>query len=93
MSKYEFSLRQEVLMEVGTSILGDLFRYSEENKVENDADPINILYYLIRSAKQDVILSQTEAELEQIEGKFCLARDFLSGIEMEHAKGNELFAY
>lgn len=92
MSKYELSLRQEVLMEVGASILGDLFRYSEKNKIEDDDDPVSILYNLIRSAKQDVILSQTEAELEQIEGKFCLARDFLSGLEMAHAKGKELFA-
>lgn len=87
MSKYEFSLRQEILMEVGASILGDLFRYSEENKIEDDADPVSILYDLIRSAKQDVILSQTEEELEQIEGQFCLARNFLSGLEMAQAKG------
>jgi len=87
MSKYEFSLRQEVLMEVGASILGDLFRYSEENKIENDADPVNILYYLIRSAKQDIVLSQTEEELEQIEGQFRLARNFLSGLERAQAKG------
>ncbi len=58
MSKYEFSLRQEVLMEVGASILGDLFRYSEENEIENDADPVNILYNLIRTAKQNIILSK-----------------------------------
>ena len=81
MSKYEFSLRQEVLMEVGASILGDLFRYSEENEIENDADPVNILYNLIRTAKQNIILSKTEEELEQIEGQFCLAGNFLSGKE------------
>ena len=74
-------------MEVGASILGDLFRYSEENKIENDADPVNILYYLIGSAKQDIVLSQTEEELEQIEGQFCLARNFLSGLERAQAKG------
>lgn len=74
-------------MEVGASILGDLFRYSEENKIENDADPVNILYYLIRSAKQDIVLSQTEEELEQIEGQFRLARNFLSGLERAQAKG------
>lgn len=51
MSKYEFSLRQEVLMDVGASILGDLFRYSEENEIENDADPVNILYIAHRVAR------------------------------------------
>lgn len=87
MSKYEFSLRQEVLLEVGASILGDLFRYSEEKRIENDADPVSILYNLIWNAKQDIILSKTEAELEQIEGQFSLARNVLSGLENAQAKG------
>ena len=73
-------------MEVGAAILGDLFRYSEEKKIEDDADPISILYDLIRSAKQDIILSQTEEELEQIEGQFCLARNFLAALETAQAK-------
>lgn len=87
MSKYEFSLRQEVLLEVGASILGDLFRYSEEKRIENDADPVSILYNLIWNAKQDIILSKTEAELEQIEGQFSLARNVLSGLENAQSKG------
>ena len=87
MSKYEFSLRQEVLMEVGASILGDLFRYSEEHGIEDETDPVNILYNLIWNAKQDIILTKTERELEQIEGQFRLARNFLSGLEMARAKG------
>ena len=87
MSKYEFSLRQEVLMEVGASILGDLFRYGEEKNINDDTDPVSILYNLIWNAKQDIILSKTEAELEQIEGQFHLARNFLSGLESAQAKG------
>ena len=87
MNRYEFSLRQEVLLEVGASILGDLFRYREENKIENEANPISILYTLIWNAKLDIILSKTEAELEQIEGQFSLARHFLSTLETAHEKG------
>lgn len=89
MSKYDFSLRQEVLMEVGASILGDLFRYGEEKNINDDTDPVSILYNLIWNAKQDIILSKTEAELEleQIEGQFHLARNFLSGLETAQAKG------
>ena len=30
MSQYEFSLQQEVLMEKGASVLGDLFRYQQK---------------------------------------------------------------
>lgn len=87
MSKYEFSLRQEVLMEVGASVLGDLFRYGEEKNIESRSDPVSILYGLVWNAKQDILLSKTEAELEQIEGQFHLARDFLSGLEIAQAEG------
>ena len=74
-------------MEVGASILGDLFRYSEEKQIESDADPVSILYNLIWNAKQDIIISKTEEELEQIEGQFSLARNILSGLETAQAKG------
>ena len=87
MSKYEFSLRQEVLMEVGASVLGDLFRYGEEKNIENRLDPVSILYGLVWNAKQDILLSKTEAELEQIEGQFHLARNFLAGLEIAQAEG------
>ena len=87
MSKYEFSLRQEVLMEVGASILGDLFRYSEEKNIDDDADPVSILYDLIWNAKQDILLSKAETELEQIEGQFRLARNLLTVLETAHTKG------
>ena len=86
MSKYEFSLRQEVLMEVGASVLGDLFRYSEERNIESESDPVTILYGLVWNAKQDILLAKTEAELDQIEGKFRLARNFLSGLETAYAE-------
>ena len=87
MSKYEFSLRQEVLMEVGASVLGDLFRYCEEKNIESKLDPVSILYGLVWNAEQDILLSKTEAELEQIEGQFHLARNFLSGLEAAQAEG------
>ena len=73
------------MLEVGASILGDLFRYSEENGIEDDGDPVSILYHLVWNVKQDIILSKTE--LEQIEGQFHLARDFLSCMEQAQGKG------
>ena len=74
-------------MEVGASILADLFRYSEEKNIDNDADPVSILYDLIWNAKQDILLSNTETELEQIEGQFRLARNLLTVLESANAKG------
>lgn len=33
MGKYEFSLRQEVLLEKGASVLGDLFRFKRQHGI------------------------------------------------------------
>ena len=82
MSRYEFSLRQEVLMEKGAAVLGDLFRYRRNNIVEEPNDPIAIMYSLVWDAKQDILDAETESELEQIEGKFNMANRFLAGIEV-----------
>lgn len=81
MSRYEFSLRQEILLEKGASVLGDLFRYKRENRVEESAHPISVMYSLVWAAKQDILLAKSEAELEQIEGQFDLAGRFLNGVE------------
>lgn len=78
MSRYEFSLRQEVLMEKGASVLGDLFRHERERGQTGSA---RVMYDLVWSAKQDVLLAVTEGELNRIEGQFDLARRFLAGIE------------
>ena len=81
MSIYEFSLRQEVLLEKGASILGDLFQYQREKNIDSQNDPISIMYSLIWNAKQDILVAQSEAELSEIEGKFNLANRFLASIE------------
>ena len=81
MSKYEFSLRQEVLLEKGASVLGDLFRFKRRHGITDQTDPISVLYGLIWSAKQDILISKTESELEQIEGQFDLASRFITKIE------------
>ena len=67
MGKYEFSLRQEVLLEKGASVLGDLFRFKRQHGITDQADPISVLYGLVWSAKQEILISETETELEQIE--------------------------
>ena len=86
MSIYEFSLRQEVLMEVGASILGDLSRYSQRNNIESDSEPASILSALIWNAKQDILLANSESELNEIEGQFNLANQFSSIEEYGYAE-------
>ena len=66
MNSYEFSLWQEVLLEKGASVLGDLFRLKR--------------YGLVWSAEQDILMSQTESELDQIKGQFNLVNNFVSKI-------------
>jgi hypothetical protein len=81
-SNYEFSLRQEVLMEKGAAVLGDLFRYERDQKLTDPSHPVVIMYGLVWSAKQDILLAKSETELAQIEGQFDLANRFLNGIEV-----------
>ena len=75
MGKYEFSLRQEVLLEKGASVLGDLFRFKRQHGITDQADPISVLYGLVWSAKQEILISETETELE---GQFNLANRFIA---------------
>lgn len=79
MSRYEFSLRQEVLMEKGASVLGNLYHYEREQN--GQSHPVQLMYDLVWSAKQDILLATSEKELDRIEGQFDLAGRFLSGIE------------
>ncbi len=81
MSQYEFSLRQEVLLEKGAAVLGDLFQYKRQKQISEELHPIAVMYNLVWEAKQDVLTAKTEAALEQIEGQFNLAGRFLEGIE------------
>ena len=46
MSHYEFSLRQEVLLEKGAGILGDIFHYEQQNQIQDEMHPISVMYSL-----------------------------------------------
>ena len=47
MSRYEFSLLQEVLLEKGAGVLGDLSRYKRQNRIEERTHPVaySILWF------------------------------------------------
>ena len=75
MSRYEFSLLQEVLLEKG--VLGDLSRYKRQNRIEERTHPVAILYSLVWNAKQDILSAKSKEELDRIEGQFNLANQFL----------------
>jgi len=82
MTAYELAFQKEVLMEIGAGVLGDLFRYAMAQGVDGDeAHPVNILYDLLWNAKQDVLLANIEAELQQIEGQFRLGKKFIEKLE------------
>lgn len=80
MSHYEFSLRQEVLLEKGAGILGDIFHYEQQNQIQDEMHPISVMYSLVWNAKQDILLARSEADLERIRGQFDMATHFLDGI-------------
>ena len=80
-SRYEFSLRQEVLMEKGASVLGNLFHYEQEKKLTGQNHPVRVMYDLVWTAKRDILLASSEKDLDRIEGQFDLAKGFLSRVE------------
>ena len=77
MSQYEFSLLQELLLEKGADVLGDLSRYKRHNGIVERTHPVAVLYSLIWNAKQDILAATSKEELDQIEGQFDLADRFL----------------
>ena len=81
MSQYDFSLRQEVLLEKGAAVLGDLFQYQRKNHIDSPQDPVSVMFSLIWNAKQDILLADSEADLNEIEGQFNLANQFLINLE------------
>ena len=82
MSNYEFSLRQEVLLEKGAEILGALFRFARSNDISlsDKKDPVNVIYSLVWDAKSSILGAATEADLDHIETQFDFARRFYTGI-------------
>ncbi len=84
MSRYEFSLRQEVLLEKGADVLGNLFRYEWENGLSIADDlshPVIVMHDLIWAAKRNILCAKTEVDLAKIEAQFDFANVFLSKIE------------
>jgi hypothetical protein len=77
MSKYEFSLRQEVLLEKGAATLADLFHYERAHGITDKANPVSVLYELVWLSKRNILVAQSETELAKIEGQFDLANSFL----------------
>ena len=82
MSKYEFSLRQEVLLEKGADILAEFFHYAKEKNIPLDdkQNPVNVISDLVWDAKSNILAATTEIELDKIEAEFDFARRFYRGI-------------
>lgn len=83
MSRYEFSLKQEVLLEKGAGVLGDLFRYERRSGIAPEArtHPVAVIYSLVWNAKQKILAAETETELERIDAQFDMASRFCAELE------------
>ena len=83
MSRYEFSLKQEVLLEKGAGVLGDLFRYERRNGIDpqDRMHPVAVIYSLVWNAKQKVLGVETETDLARIDAQFDMARRFCAELE------------
>lgn len=81
MSRYEFSLQQEVLMEKGAAVLADLLWYEREHNLE-EGNPFAVLYELVWRAKRRILSSKVETDLVQIDAQFEFAKQFLNEIKV-----------
>lgn len=90
MNKYEFSLLQEVLLEKGAGILGDIFRYSRRHEITAPEHPITELYGTVWRAKQDILRAKTEADLAKSEAEFDRAASYLAGLELADNEREEM---
>ena len=81
-SNYEFSLRQEVLLEKGADILAALFHFARSKNISfaDKSDPVNVVYSLVWDAKSNILGAATDADLDRIETQFDFARRFYAGI-------------
>ena len=80
MNDYELTLRKEVMTEKAAGILGDLFRYAQENQIEDNTNPVNIMFSLLWNAKEDIISATSGVELDRIDGKLDIALSFTTDI-------------
>lgn len=82
MDKYQFSLRQEILLDKGAAILAGFFHYAMDNNIplEDKQNPINVMYSLVRDAKHNILLASTETDLYKIEVQFDFAHRFYQKI-------------
>ena len=82
MDKYQFSLRQEILLDKGAAILAGFFHYARDYNIplEDRQNPINVISDLVWDAKSNILGSSTEAELDKIEAQFDFARRFYKEI-------------
>lgn len=89
MNKYEFALKQEILLEKGSAVLADLFHYKRQHQIIEKTHPVSALYSLIWSAKQDILLAKTESELAEIEEEFDAAARLLTEFETDSNEQGE----
>ncbi len=80
MSRYEFSLLQEVLLEKGAGVLGDLACYKRHLGINERLHPVSVLYSIVWNAKQDILAASSKEDLARIEGQFELADQFLTRV-------------
>lgn len=80
-NKYQFAVKQEVLLEKGAGILGEIFRFEKENGCIELNHVTSKLYSRVWRAKRDILVANTGEELNRIDGQFDLAVGLLSDLE------------
>lgn len=88
---YDFTLKQEVLMEKGADVQGELFRFQRNAPSAALNKSAGILYELVGIAKHDILTAKSESDLSRIEGKFDLARSYAAELKEWCERGEPLY--
>lgn len=88
---YEFTLKQEVLMEKGADVQGEVFRFQRQAPSASLGKATGILYELVGVAKHDILTAKNESELNCIESKFDFARSYITELEELFERGDIVY--
>lgn len=79
---YDYYFRMEIMMECAASLAADLYHFGNERGVDHDdkRDPLNVMFDLVWQTQQDILLAKNPKDLDILDAKFAVMKEFAKGI-------------